>query len=211
MPHGLGIYIRFAIAALVGLLAARLIPLPEGADAVMPVLVGFIAGSLTLALPLAWLVLCLGSSETSRYAQEQVPSRWIIELVVVAAALVSITAIGVMLLGRGSATLRVPEGIISLATVAAAWLTMHTLYTFRYARHYYVSEPECLDFAGEAEPRLSDFAYLAFTLGMTYQVSDTELKTPLLRRIVLAHTMLSYVFGTVIIAATINLVAGLAK
>lgn len=52
---------------------------------------------------------------------------------------------------------------------------------------------------------------LAFTLGMTYQVSDTELKTPRLRRIVLAHTMLSYVVGTVIIAATINLVAGLAK
>ncbi|MBK9726397.1 MAG: DUF1345 domain-containing protein [Actinomycetales bacterium] len=46
---------------------------------------------------------------------------------------------------------------------------------------------------------------------MTYQVSDTELKTPRLRRIVLAHTMLSYVVGTVIIAATINLVAGLAK
>ena len=89
-------------------------------------LVGFIAGSLTLALLLVRLVLCLGSSETSRYATEQVPS-------------------------------------------------------------------------------------LAFTLGMTYQVSDTELKTPRLRRIVLAHTMLSYVFGTVIIAATINLVAGLAK
>ena len=88
---------------------------------------------------------------------------------------------------------------------------MHTLYTFRRARHYYVSEPACLGFAGEAEPRLSGFAYLAFTLGRTYQVSDTELKTPRLRGIVLAHTMLSYVVGMVIIAATINLVAGLAK
>lgn len=58
---------------------------------------------------------------------------------------------------------------------------------------------------------MSDFAYLAFTLGMTYQVSDTDLKTARLRRIVLFHTLLSYLFGTVIVAATINLVAGLAK
>ena len=60
-------------------------------------------------------------------------------------------------------------------------------------------------------PRLSDFAYLSFTLGMTYQVSDTDLKTPAVRRLVLRHTLLSYLFGTVIVAATINLVVGLAS
>lgn len=58
---------------------------------------------------------------------------------------------------------------------------------------------------------LSDFAYLSFTLGMTYQVSDTDLTTPAVRRIVWAHTMLSYLFGTVIIAASINLIASLAR
>ena len=58
---------------------------------------------------------------------------------------------------------------------------------------------------------MSDFAYLAFTLGMTYQVSDTALRTSQVRKIVLAHTLISYVFGAVIIAASINLLAGLAK
>jgi len=67
-----------------------------------------------------------------------------------------------------------------------------------------------IDFNGDGAPRLSDFAYLAFTLGMTYQVSDTDLRTPEVRRLVLRHTLLSYVFGTVIVAATINLVVGLA-
>jgi len=206
----MGIYVRLGIALVVGILAGRLIPLPDGADAVMHVLVGFVVGALVLALPLLWLVLRLGPSDTGRYVESQVPTRWAVEIIVVLAALVSLTAIAVMLVG-GNDQMRVPEGIAALVTVATAWLTVHTLYTFRYARHYYVSEPKCIDFNSSGDPRMSDFAYLAFTLGMTYQVSDTDLKTPRLRRLVLAHTMLSYVFGTVIIASTINLVAGMAK
>ncbi|MDQ1394509.1 MAG: hypothetical protein QOF30_3486, partial [Acidimicrobiaceae bacterium] len=55
------------------------------------------------------------------------------------------------------------------------------------------------------------FAYLAFTIGMTYQVSDTNLTSQEIRRTALRHGLLSYLFGTVIIAATINLAAGLVK
>jgi uncharacterized membrane protein len=60
-------------------------------------------------------------------------------------------------------------------------------------------------------PRYSDFAYLAFTLGMTFQVSDTDLKTPVIRSTALRHALLSYLFGAVILATTINLVSGLAS
>ena len=63
----------------------------------------------------------------------------------------------------------------------------------------------------DERPCFSDFAYLAFTIGMTYQVSDTDLTTKGFRRLALRHALLSYLFGTVIIAATINLVAGLVK
>lgn len=103
------------------------------------------------------------------------------------------------------------EAALTLATVITAWLLVHTMYVLRYTRHYYNAEPGSVDFNTEAPPRFSDFAYLSFTLGMTYQVSDTDIKTPALRKIVLFHTLLSYVFGTGIIAATINLVAGAAK
>ncbi|MDO5677784.1 MAG: DUF1345 domain-containing protein [Propionibacteriaceae bacterium] len=54
-----------------------------------------------------------------------------------------------------------------------------------------------------------DFAYLTFCLGMTYQISDTSVRTRELRRAVLAHTLLSYFFGAVVLASTINLVVGL--
>jgi uncharacterized membrane protein len=67
-----------------------------------------------------------------------------------------------------------------------------------------------IDFNQHDDPDYHDFAYLAFTIGMTYQVSDTDLTTRAVRRTALRHALLSYVFGTAIIAVTINVVAGLA-
>jgi uncharacterized membrane protein len=67
-----------------------------------------------------------------------------------------------------------------------------------------------VDFNQDDPPRYADFAYLAFTIGMTFQVSDTDLKTTEIRATALRHALLSYLFGSVILAATINLIAGLA-
>ena len=68
-----------------------------------------------------------------------------------------------------------------------------------------------MDFNEKDRARYSDFAYLAFTIGMTYQVSDTNLSTRQIRATALRHALLSYLFGAIIIAAAINLVAGLAR
>ena len=68
-----------------------------------------------------------------------------------------------------------------------------------------------IDFNEEAfEPAFRDFFYFSYNLGMTYQVSDTAVTSPAIRAVVLRHTLLSYVFGAVVLASTINLVAGLA-
>ena len=88
---------------------------------------------------------------------------------------------------------------------------MHTLYAARYARLYYTPPIGGVDFNDDEPPAYSDFAYLAFTLGMTYQVSDTSLRGRAMRRTALWHALLSYLLGAVIIAATINLLAGLAR
>lgn len=82
----------------------------------------------------------------------------------------------------------------------------------RYARLYYGDEPGArgIDFEG-GEPDYYDFAYVAFDLGMTYQVSDTTLKNRQMRRLVLAHTLLSYVLGVGVVATTLNLVVSLAS
>ena len=101
---------------------------------------------------------------------------------------------------------------VGVLSVLASWTVAHTLYTLRYARLYFTDGDEGgIDFGSDRRPRYSDFAYVAFTLGMTYHVSDTALKTSNLRSTALRQALLSYLFGTVIIAITINLVAGLIK
>ena len=81
----------------------------------------------------------------------------------------------------------------------------------RYARLYYEGEDGGVDFHQDGKPRYSDFAYLAFTIGMTFQVSDTELTAKVMRRTAIRHALLSYLFGAVIIATMINLIAGLGR
>jgi uncharacterized membrane protein len=83
------------------------------------------------------------------------------------------------------------------------------IFTLRYARVYYRGTPGGVDFNQEEPPCYRDFAYLALTLGMTYQVSDTSLQSTEMRSTALRHALLSYVFGAVILAAAINLVVGL--
>src|SRR6266705_2755725 len=67
------------------------------------------------------------------------------------------------------------------------------------------------DVLGQERPGYRDFAYVAFTIGMTYQVSDTTLRDPRIRRSVLAHAILSYLFGVVIVAGSVNLISGLVR
>jgi uncharacterized membrane protein len=101
---------------------------------------------------------------------------------------------------------------LSVASIVLAWSVVHTVYSLRYAKLYYEGTAGGVDFnAKEAPCYIIDFAYLALTIGMTFQVSDTNLKTTSIRRTALRHALLSYAFGTLIIATTINLVAGLTK
>ena len=205
--------LHLAVAGVFLVVAGLLVPLPPGAQWTAHLLVGWIVGTLAFCLPLLRLVFRLDAAATADMLENAEGGRTETDVIVVIAALASLGAVGLMLLGKGSggaAAGRVFEGLLSVLAVAAGWLAVHSIYILRYARHYLVNEPGCIDFNCDEPPTLSDFAYLSFTLGMTYQVSDTDLKTPAVRHLVLRHTLLSYVFGTVIVAATINLVVGLA-
>jgi uncharacterized membrane protein len=98
---------------------------------------------------------------------------------------------------------------IGLISVVLSWLCVHTVFTLNYARLYYQDEPGGIDFNEPDRPDYRDFAYLAFTIGMTFQVSDTNLTTKPIRRTALRHALVSYLFGAVIIALVINIVASL--
>jgi uncharacterized membrane protein len=98
---------------------------------------------------------------------------------------------------------------MALAAIFASWALLHTMYTARYARLYYQDDEGGIDFNCDVPPRYSDFYYFSYNLGMTYQVSDTNVTSSKIRSEVLRHCLFSYVYGTVIIACTINLVINL--
>jgi uncharacterized membrane protein len=150
---------------------------------------------------------------TARRSVREDPGRVVADVVLLSASITSLAAVGLILVDAGNShgttkNLLVGIGIIS---VVVAWGIVHTVFTLRYARFYYSAQPGGIDFNENDPPRYSDFAYLAFTVGMTFQVSDTDLKTKEIRATALRHALLSYVFGVVIIATTINLIAGLTK
>ena len=89
------------------------------------------------------------------------------------------------------------------------WAGLHLMYATRYAHLYYTPTPGGIDFNSDDAPAYRDFLYFSYNLGMTYQVSDTAVSSSAIRAVVLRHCVLSYVFGTVILATTINLVTGI--
>ena len=152
----------------------------------------------------------LDGPTTKAHATLEDPGRRTADLVLILAAAASVVAVVYILVDarnlKGGAQLGV--ALLAIVSVALSWTLVHTLYTLRYARIYYRGGGG-IDFNQKEEPQYSDFAYLAFTLGMTFQVSDTDISSSYIRRTILHHVLLSYLFGTVIVAATVNLVAGL--
>jgi uncharacterized membrane protein len=134
----------------------------------------------------------------------------------VAASVASVIAVAFVLglAGRSQGAARMALIALGAVTAVLSWTVVNTVFTLRYADLYFASGSDGIDFGmpgSGAPPEYRDFAYLAFTIGMTYQVSDTDLTSKLIRSSVLRHALLSYMLGAVILAATINLVAGLAK
>jgi uncharacterized membrane protein len=146
-------------------------------------------------------------------AKREDPSRDLADLVLLGAAIASLVAVGVELVGAGGAggSARYLEAALALASVFVSWTLVHTVFTLKYARLYYSGTPGGIDFNGTGAPDYQDFAYLSFTIGMTFQVSDTDIESRQIRRTVLRHAWVSFPLVAVIIATAINLVSGLAK
>lgn len=150
---------------------------------------------------------------TASHANRENPGRDLADLVLVGAALASLIAVGVVLFGAGHAhgNLKYLQAGLALFSVFVSWTLIHTIYTLKYARLYYSGTIGGIDFNEDDNPQYSDFAYLSFTIGMTFQVSDTNITTKQIRRTALRHAWLSFPLGAVIIATAINLVSGLAN
>jgi len=153
------------------------------------------------------------AADTAFLARREDPSRLAADIVVLAAAVVSLLAVALVIFGasqsKGPAEIaRVAFGVVS---VVLSWGVVHSTFCLRYARLYYADPVGGVNFNDDEPPSYRDFAYLAFTIGMTFQVSDTALQARIFRTTALRHALISFMFGTVIVAITINLVAGLSK
>jgi uncharacterized membrane protein len=160
-----------------------------------------------------WTVWRLDPASAEGDAKREDPGRDLADLVLLGAAIASLVAIGVVLFGASGASGngRYLEAGLALFSVFVSWTLVHTVFTLKYARLYYSGTPGGIDFNGTGAPDYRDFAYLSFTVGMTFQVSDTDIKSRQVRRTVLRHAWLSFPLNAVIIATAINLVSGLAK
>jgi uncharacterized membrane protein len=166
-----------------------------------------------------WLVVGgLGPGQTLAHATAEDPSRNVTDLLILAANVASLAAVAAVVVDSHSTGggARLGGGLLALACVALSWMLVQTLFTLRYAELYYSTGkrggPDVggINFNQERPPQFTDFAYVATSLGMTYQVSDTNLENHAIRAEALKHSLLSYLFGTVILATTLNLVIGLA-
>jgi uncharacterized membrane protein len=193
-------FIAFVIAALVvGLAASTVLPWSRAA------MVGFDAGAvlfLLLIFPVLWREQT--AAQMKRYARDNDANRVMLLVITSLVSIIVLTTVAVELASKGK-----PDIVLVIVTLTLAWLFANLVYALHYAHLYYLEDkPGGLGFAGEDDPDYADFIYFAFTLGMTFQTSDTDVETRRLRRIVTLHSLAAFVFNIGVIAFTINILGG---
>ena len=179
----------------------------------LAILTGWIVAA-TAFLAVVWRVIAAADGERTReLSTREDDSRPIATLLIVVASTASLpgAAFALHKAARVDGHESVLLTVAAVLVVVVSWLVVNTEYTLRYAHQFYKPPAGGIDFPGADVPDYRDFAYLAFTIGMTYQVSDTSLLTPRFRRLLLTHAAAAYVFGVVIVAAVINIVAGIVQ
>jgi uncharacterized membrane protein len=169
----------------------------------------------TLYLGLTFMMMANSDTEGLRKRAEMYQEgRWIVLSLVAAAAIAALLATvqivhGLKTVAPGSVPLHLA---LCGATIVTSWLFMNVNLALIYAHEYFGpghhlrSEP-ALDFPSEPDPDYWDFIYFSLVIGMTFQVSDVEIRSRLLRRLAVLHGAVSFFFNTVIVALSVNIAA----
>jgi len=201
---------RLVIALIVGIIIALV--LKTLAVGNISFLLGWDAAVVIFVIWVLAIILPMDHKQTAEFALREDPTRAGADIALISAAIASLGAVVFALVqaSHSTGTHQLLLTVVGIGSVVLAWILIHTIYTLRYAVLYYSPDVVgSIDFKHDHVPEYTDFAYLAFTIGMTYQVADTDLIGSAFRKTVLRHSILSYVFGTVIIATTVSLIAGL--
>ena len=199
--------VRAAVALVVGAAVAVAVGLRFGWRYS---LAGWIAAAAVYVI-WTWVVVWrMDADRTAEHATREDPTRAFTNAVVVLASLASVVGVGYLLAAESvKGNEAIAAAVIGVVSVAAAWVAVHTLFTMLYARLYYSHDPGGIGFHQQDRPCYADFAYVAFTIGMTYQVSDTDIQKSGIRKAALRQALVSYLLGAIILAVTVNLIAGL--
>jgi len=193
--------------AVAGVIASLLTPVSAS------ILLGW---DVAVLIYLAWTwgaVQGLDPEVTAQLAKREDPSTPVADLVVIGAGTAMLAAVGFALAKAGEATGGMKAYLVTLGLVSVvlSWAVVHTVFALKYARAYYSEPAGGIEFNEDEPPNYIDFAYYAFTIGMTFQVADTNITSRAVRRTTLHHALLSYLFGSVLLGLVINVVATLLK
>ncbi len=161
-----------------------------------------------------YIIIHNNPSEVKKFAADGDSSKIFVFIFIVFGAIFSLLAVFVLLVSvkKNSAEF-VTHSLLSVLSVVLSWFLIHTVFTLRYAHLFYLNlqngQTKALCFPGGEEPDYTDFAYFSFTIGMTFQVSDVEIVSKKIRKLVLLQGILSFAFNTAIIALSINLISSL--
>ena len=198
---------RFSVAGLVGLVV--LVATTPFLLWPLPALAGWDAAGTLLVAFILHMIVTTDADGTRTHARSDDNTRTTARILVLWIAMASLLGVGWALheakahSGGTTASLL----IFAALTVLLSWTAVNATFTLHYAHLFYRDPGHDIDFGDTGAPDYRDLAYLAFTIGMTYQVSDTVLRSKAMRRTVLWHALIAYIFGVVIVATVVNIVA----
>jgi uncharacterized membrane protein len=201
---------KAGVGAVVGVMAAlitALLGLPE-----LSALSGWAIASavfLVWAWSRAWPA---DRRRTRSLARHEDRSRKLVDaLIIIATLLSAVLVVFALIRSQQKDAVGSAAAILAVVGVVAAWALVNTVYAFKYARMYYLDENHRFDFDQDEDPAYSDFAFAAFSIGMAYNASNITQSSTASRRIAMGHALLSYFFGTFVVAVAINLITGLTQ
>ncbi len=203
------VLVRAVVSLAVGVVVGRAGGIVRGT--VAGVRGGWAAAALTSVVWVLLLTWRMDAAQTRAHATAEDPGRRTARIIAVLGSVASLGAVAAVLVQTRSADAvgAMVLGGIAVVAVAASWALIQVDYMLRYAHLYYADPVGGIDFTPGEDPSYSDFVYFAVGIGMTYQVSDNDVRANGMRRVVVAQSLLAYLFGAVILATVINLVTSL--
>jgi uncharacterized membrane protein len=204
---------RLVAAVLLGIAAALMVPLTG--RVVTHILIGWNVGVWSYLLMIGWLMASASASRVRAIAEREDATAEAVLAFMSIAALASLAAI-VLELARVKAmdsSYQLIHYAFTGATLAGSWLLVNVMFTLHYAHMYYQApdkrRPIWFPDQDPLEPDYWDFLYFSFTIAVAAQTSDASVMNRDMRKVVMAQSVLSFMFNAAVIGLSINVAAGL--